>query len=116
MEILIIALQAFENLDRVFHGRFVDVDLLEPAHQGAVLLEVLAELLVGRRAHASQGAGSQRRLEQVGGVHGPATGGARADYRVDFVDEQDRVVVVLEFLDDLFDPLLEVAAIAGAGQ
>jgi len=52
VELLVVGLQAFEDLDRVLDGRLVDVDLLEPAHQGAVLFEVLAELLVGRRAHA----------------------------------------------------------------
>jgi hypothetical protein len=35
---------------------------------------------------------------------------------VDFVDEQDGVGVVLQLLDHLFHPFLEVAAIAGAGQ
>jgi hypothetical protein len=35
---------------------------------------------------------------------------------VDLVDEQDRVGWLLELLDDLLQPLLEVAAIAGAGE
>jgi len=45
--------QAFQDLDRVLDRRLVDVDLLEPAQQRAVLLEVVAEFLVGRRADAS---------------------------------------------------------------
>ena len=116
VEFLVVGLQALEDLDCVFHRRLVDVDLLETAHQGAVLLEVLAELLVGGRAHAAQVARRQGRLEQVGGVHGAAARGARADHRVDLVDEEDRVLVVFQLLDDLFDALLEVAAVAGAGQ
>ena len=70
-------------------GRLVDVDLLEAAHQRAVLLEVLAVFLVGGRADAAQRARLQRRLQQVGGVHGAAGGGAGADHGVDLVDEQD---------------------------
>ena len=116
MELLVVDLQALQDLDRVFDGGFVDVDLLEPANQRAVLLEVLAELLVGRGAHAPQGARGERGLQQVGGVHGPARGGARADHRVDLVDEQHRVRVVLEFLDHLLHALFEVTPIAGASQ
>jgi hypothetical protein len=39
--LLVIRLEALEDLDRVFDRRLVDVDLLEAAHQRAVLLEVL---------------------------------------------------------------------------
>ena len=35
---------------------------------------------------------------------------------MDFVDEQDRARIVLELLDHLLQPLLEIAAVAGAGQ
>ena len=61
-------------------------------------------------------AGGQRRLQQVGRIHRAARGGAGADHRVDLVDEQDRARILLELLDDLLQPLLEVAAIAGAGE
>src|SRR5690606_38583921 len=68
MEVLEIRLQSPHDLDGVVHARLVDIDLLEPAHERAVLLEELAVLLVGGRADASYGAGRQRRLEKVGGV------------------------------------------------
>ena len=35
---------------------------------------------------------------------------------MNLVDEQDRAGIVLQFLDDLLQPLLEVAAVAGAGE
>ena len=89
--VLEIRLQALQDRDRVLDRRLVDVDLLEPAHQRAVLLEMLAVFLVGGRAHAADGARCQRRLEQVGGIHRAAGGGAGADHGVDLVDEQDRV-------------------------
>ena len=56
----------------------------------------------------------ERRLEDVGGVDG-ALGRAGPDERVELVDEEDRVVRVAELLDDLLEPLLELAAVLGAG-
>ena len=88
--VLEIGLEALQDLDRVLDRRLVDVDLLEAAHQRAVLLEELAEFLVGGRADAADRARRQRRLQQVRGIHRAAGGGAGADHRVDFVDEQDR--------------------------
>jgi hypothetical protein len=38
----------------------------------------------------------KRGLQQVGGVHRAARGGAGADHRVDLVDEEDRVGVILK--------------------
>ena len=70
--------------------RLVDVDLLEPAHQCAVLLEILAVFLVGGRADAAHGAGGERRLEQVRRIHRAAGGRAGADHGMDLVDEHDR--------------------------
>ena len=45
--------QARDDLDRVLDRRLVDVDLLEAPEQRPVLLEVVAELLVGGRADAA---------------------------------------------------------------
>ena len=41
------------NFDGILNRRLIHIDLLEPAHEGAVLFEVLTELLIGRRAHAA---------------------------------------------------------------
>ncbi len=116
MELLEIGLQALEDFHRVLDARLLDVDLLEPAHQGAVLLEILPIFLVGRRADAAQRALRKRRLEQVGGVHRAARRRAGADDSMDLVDEQDRVLVLLDLLHHLLQALLEVAAVARAGQ
>ena len=112
--VLEIRLQALEDRNCVLDRRLVDVDLLEPAHQRAVLFEMLAIFLVGGRAHAADGARGQRRLQQIGGVHRAARRGAGADHGVDLVDEQDGVGMRLEFLEHLLQPLLEIAAIARA--
>ena len=114
--LLEIGLQAFEDLHRVGHRRLVNVDLLKAPDQRAVLLEVLAVFLVGGGADAAQAALRQCGLEQIGGVHRPAGGGPGPDHGVDLVDEQDGAGIVLNLLDDRLDALLEVAAIAGAGQ
>ena len=68
--------------------RLIDEDRLEAALQRGVLLDVLAVLVERRRADAVQLAARQHRLEHVRGVH-RALGRARADDRVQLVDEQD---------------------------
>ena len=114
--ILEIGLEALQDLHAVFHRRLVHVDLLEPAAERAVLLEVLAEFLVGGRAHAAELAALERGLEEVRGVHGAARCGARADHGVDFVDEENRVGVCFELGYDGLEALFEVAAVARAGE
>src|SRR5271170_3168639 len=116
MEVLEIGLETFEDFDRIGDGRLVDIDLLETADQRAILLEILPIFLISGRADAAQDALGQRRLEKVGGVHRAAGGGAGADHGVDFVNEQDRVLVLLDLLHHLLEALLEVAAIARASQ
>src|SRR3546814_13343277 len=70
----------------------------------------------GGRAEATQQTARQRRLQQVRGVHGTARGGAGADPRVYLVDEEDGVVLRLDLRDHRLQALLEIAAVAGAGQ
>ena len=116
MEVLEIGLEAFEDLDRIGDGRLVHVDLLEPAHQRPVLLEVLPVFLVGGRADAAERAGLQRWLEQVRSIHRSARRGAGADHGVDLIDEHDGAGIILDLAHHGLEPLLEIAAIAGAGE
>ena len=58
----------------------------------------------------------ERRLQKVRRIHRAAGRRAGADHRVDLVDEHDGVRVRLELLDDLLQALLEIAAIARAGE
>ncbi len=110
------AAQPGDDLDRVLDRRFVDVDLLEPAEKRAVLFEMVPELLVGGRADAADRPRGERGLEEVGRVHRPARRGAGTDHGVNFIDKQDRVRKLLELVDDRLQPLLEVAAVARAGE
>ena len=113
--VLLVALaDAHEDLDGLLEGRLLHHDRLEAALEGGVALDVLAVLVERRRADALELAARQRRLEDVGGVDG-ALGRAGPDERVQLVDEQDGVVRVAQLLDDLLEPLLELAAVLGAG-
>ncbi len=109
-------MQALQDLDRLGDRRLADVDPLEPARQRAIALERLAVVLERRRADAAQLAVRQRRLEDVGGVHRAAAGRAGADDGVDLVDEQDRLRIRDQDLHHGLEALLEVAAIARAGE
>jgi hypothetical protein len=109
-------LQPAQDLHRLLDRRLVHVHLLEAPRQRVVLLEDAAEFLVGGRADALERARGERGLEQVGGVQRAARGAARADQRVDLVDEEDRVGVVDQLLQHRLQALLEVAAVLGAGE
>ena len=113
--VLLVALaDAHQDLDRLLQRRLFDHDRLEAALERGVALDVLAVLVERRRADALELAAGERRLEDVGGIDG-ALGRAGADERVQLVDEQDGVVRVAQLLDDLLEPLLELAAVLRAG-
>ena len=96
------------------HGGLLDLDRLEAPLEGRVLLEVLAVLVERGGADGLQLAPGQHRLEDRGGVD-RTFGGTRTDERVQLVDEQDDVAAGADLLEDLLEPLLEVAPVAGAG-
>ena len=85
---LVALLQPAQDRDRVRDGRLADEDRLEAPLERGVLLDVLAVLVERRRADRAQLAAREHRLEQVRRVDG-ALGRARADDRVQLVDEED---------------------------
>ncbi len=98
----------------VLDGRLAHEDGLEAALEGRVLLDVLAVLADRRRADGAQLAARESGLEHVPRVH-RALGGARADERVELVDEEDDLAVgLLDFLQDRLEALLEFAAVLRA--
>ena len=112
---LLVALaDAHQDLDRLLHRGLFHHDRLEPALEGRVSLDVLAVFIERRRSDALQFAARQRRLEDVRGID-RAFRGARPNERMQLVDEQDGIVGVAQFLDDLLEPLLELASILRAG-
>ena len=111
---LVLVAEALQDLDRVGERRLVDLDRLEAALEGGVLLDVLAVLVGGGGADGLQLAAGEHRLEDRRRVDRPL-GGAGADERVDLVDEQQDVAAGLDLLEHLLQALLEVAAVAAAG-
>ena len=106
---------AAHHQDRLLLARLVDLDDLEAAGQGRVLLDVLLVLGPGGGGDGAQRAAGQGGLEQVGGVAG-AGGAAGADQGVGLVDEQDDGLGRgLDLLDHLAQAVLELALHAGAG-
>src|SRR6267142_4870207 len=108
-------LQAAQNRDRVFNRRLTHEHRLEAPLQRRILFDVLAILIERGRPDDVELAPRQRRLEHVRGVHRPF-GFARADERVQLVDEHD----VLPFssgqlLQYRLEPLLEFTAELGPG-
>ena len=55
VELLVVGLEAFQDLDGIGDRGLVHVDLLEAPHERPVLLEMLAILLVGGRTDAPAG-------------------------------------------------------------
>ena len=109
---LVAVAQPLQDVDRVGQARLGDLDRLEPALQGGILLEVLAVLVEGRRTDRLQLATSEERLQDGGRVD-RALRSARTHEGVDLVDEDDDVAARTDLLRDLLQALLEVTAIAG---
>ena len=115
MVLLVLFLQTAQNRDRVFHRRLIDEHRLEAAGKCRVLLDMLPVFVERSRADAVQFATRQCRLQQVRRIHGSIRL-AGADQRVHLVDEQDDVAIGgSDFGKHGLQPLLELAAIFGAG-
>ena len=106
--------QALQDLDGVGHRRLLHLHRLEAPLEGGVLLQVLAVLVQRGGADGLQLTPGQHRLEDRRRVDG-TLGGPGADEGVDLVDEQDDVATGADLLEHLLEALLEVAAVAGAG-
>ena len=113
--LLVFVLQAAQDRDGILDRRLGHEHRLEASRQRGILLHVLLVFVERGGADAVQFAARQRRLEQIGGVHG-AIGLAGADQRVHLVDEQnDAAVRGGDLVQHGLQPLLEFAAIFGAG-
>ena len=114
--LLVAIFQAAQDGDGVLDVGLAHVDDLEAALEGRVLLDVFAVLVERGGADGAQLAARQGRLEHVAGVDG-AFGRARADQRVQLVDEEDDLAVrFLDFLEHGLEPVFELAAIFCAGE
>ena len=111
---LVALLEPAEDRHRVFDRRLTDVDLLEPALERGVLLDVLAELVERGRADHAQLTAGEHRLDHVAGVD-RALGTSGTDDRVQLVDERDDLAVAVDdLLEDGLHAVLELAAVLRA--
>ena len=112
---LVALLQAAQDRDRVLDRRLADVDLLEASLERRILLDVLPVLVERGRADHAQLATGEHRLDHVAGVD-CTLGTARADDRVQLVDEGDHLsVAVDDLLEDGLHAVLELTAVLRAG-
>ena len=91
--------QAAEHFEGLRPVRLRDMHGLKAALQRGVLLDVAAVLLRRRGSDYLHLAAAERRLEDVCRIDG-TLGAARADYRVQLVDEQYHVPRAADILQD----------------
>ncbi len=112
---LVLLLQPSQDGDGVFDARLADVDLLEAALQGGVLLDVLAVLVQRGRPNRPQLPASQHRLQHVSGID-RALRTAGPDDRVELVDEGDDAAVALgDLAKHGLEAILELAPVLRTG-
>ena len=113
---LVALLEAAQDGDGVLDVGLADVDDLEAALEGRVLLDVLAVLIQRGCADGPQLAARERRLEHVAGIDS-AFGRAGTDEGMQLVDEEDDLAVrVFDLLEDGLEAVFELAAIFCAGE
>src|SRR5690606_20972899 len=114
-DLLVAILQPAQDRDGVLEVRLADEDGLEAPLERRVLLDVLPVLVERGGAERTQLAAGEGGLQHVARVHG-ALGAARADERVQLVDEEDDAALVLrEALEQRLQAVLELAAVLRAG-
>ena len=113
---LILFLETAQNRDGVRDAGLAHQHRLEAPLQGRVLLDVLPVFIERRRTDDVELAPGQRRFHQVARIH-RALGRAGPDQGVKLVDENDVAPFVLgQLLEHRLEPLLELAAVLGAGE
>ena len=114
VELLVAVLDAVDDFDGVFFVGRRNLDGLEAALEGTILLDGLA-IFGGRGcADALNFAARKRGLEDVGGVEGTFSG-AGANEGVELVDEDDGVLILHQLFHDGLEALFKLAAVFGAG-
>ena len=75
---------------------------------------MLAIFIESCRANHMQLAARQRRLEDISRIHRTFRG-ASANQQVQFINKKNDITLFFDFSDDLFQSILEFAAIFGTG-
>ena len=111
---LVTLLEATQDRDRVLDRGLADIHLLEAPLQSRVLLDVFAVLIECGGTDDVQLAARECGLQHVGSID-RAFGAAGTDQGVQLVDEDDvSPFSRRQFLENGFEPLLELATVLGA--
>ena len=116
MELVVLILQALQYLDGLLLGRFLDVYLLESAHDALALGDVAVVFLVGGGADESDVASLQVLLEHVGSIWSAIRTTTGTYHIVNLVEIDDAVALLGGTLHHCLDAFLEVATILGTSQ
>ena len=112
VKILEALLESFEDQDGVLRQRLLDHDGLEPALESAVFLD-RAVFIHRRRADDPERSAGESGFQNIRSIQGPFRG-SRADDRVHLVDEEDDLVLALRcFLDNVIEALFKFAPVLG---
>src|SRR5262249_50713200 len=114
MMFLVVRLESIEDLYGFLLARLEHIDALKPARARFVAIERPLVFPESRRPDAAKVAGGQRRLEQIGAIHGRAGGRPCSNDGVNLVDEQNALGIPPHRLDNRLEPLLEIASKARA--
>ena len=112
--LLVAGEDAAQNLHALLVAGLLHQHALKAALQRTVLFDVAAVLGDGGGAHQLDLPAGELGLEDVGGVDRTLRR-ARADDVVNLVDKEDDVLGGSGFVHHVFDPLLKLAAVLGAG-
>ena len=111
----VLLLQATQNSDGVFHGRFADVHLLETTLQRSIFLNVFAVLIKRCGTNGMQLATRQRRLKHVARIQGAIATCTCANNGMQLIDEQDDTAFgLLYFAQNALQTIFEFATILRA--
>ena len=109
-------LQALQNTEGILDRRLIHFHHLEAAGEGPIPVQGALQILEGGGTDAAEVAGGQRRLQQIGRVHGPAAGGTRTNQGVHLIHEEDGSGLFAQRLEHGLEALFEVSAVATPGQ
>ena len=108
--VLVAVLDVLEDGDGVFGTRRLKCDALETTVKGSVLFNGLSELVDGGGSNALYLAACQGRFEDVCSVERTRSPSGTDD-GMDFVDEENNLAVVLQFINEASQPFFKLSAV-----
>ena len=107
---LVFFLQPLQDFDRVIDRRLVHLHLLETTFKCRVFFNVFAILIKCGGTDTLQLSPAESRLDDVRSIH-RSLSGTCTDDGVEFIDEQNNIFHLTDFIHDCFDTLLKLATV-----